>query len=332
MMPKACTGGSSLRSRVLVTGATGLLGRQVCQVFDSRGWELRGLAFSRASGKLVKCNLTEPKEVAQQFDEFRPHIVIHCAAERRPDKLEADKDYARRINEGVARDIAMNCGRHGAYLIYLSTNYVFDGRHAPYAEDAQPQPLSVYGESKLAGEHAVLALHADAAIVRVPLLYGPIERIGETTVDGLLHCIQANPSASFDNWQERYPTNTEDVAAVLEAMAQAYVRRRGPVDDSSPASDCSPSSLDELRGIFHWQANERHTKYTMAVIIAEIANLDTSKFVQVDTAPPAGSAPRPQFERMLCSRLESLLEINGNPSLYRSHFKEGMKRFLAPFV
>lgn len=321
-----------MRSRVLVTGATGLLGRQVCKAFG-KGWVLRGLAFSRASGLLVRCNLTEPKEVAQQFDDFRPHIVIHCAAERRPDKLEADKDYAARINEGVARDVATNCSRHGAYLIYLSTNYVFDGRDAPYAEDAKPQPLSVYGESKLAGERAILATHDDAAVVRVPLLYGPIERVGETSVDGLLHSIRAESSPRLDNWQERYPTNTEDVAAVLEAMAQAYVGRRGALsDDSSPDGDCSPNRLDGLRGIFHWQANERHTKYTMAVIIAEIANLDTSNFIQVDTAPPAGSAPRPQFERMLCSRLEKLLGINGDKSLYRSSFKEGMKRYLAPYV
>jgi len=315
-----------------------LLGRQVFQKFDSRkGWVVRGLAFSRASDKLVRCNLTEPKEVARQFEDFRPDIVIHCAAERRPDKLEADKDYAQRINEGVARDVAKNCARRGAYLIYLSTNYVFDGRHAPYAEDAKPQPLSVYGESKLAGERAILASHSDAAIVRVPLLYGPIERVGETSVDGLLDCIRAKPNPRLDNWQERYPTNTEDVAAVLEAMAQGYMSRRALAEEPSPKGDESPdgpNGLDALRGVFHWQANERHTKYTMAVIIAEIAGLDTSEFIQVDTAPPAGSAPRPQFERMLCSRLENLLlgVAGDKTSMYRSSFKDGMKRFLEPFV
>jgi len=312
---------------VLVTGATGLLGRQVCQTFGRKGWVLRGLAFSRASGKLVRCDLTEPKEVARQFSEFRPHVVIHCAAERRPDKLEADRAYAQRINEGVARDVAENCSRHGSWLVYLSTNYVFDGRGAPYAEDATPQPLSVYGESKLAGERAIKAAHADAAIVRVPLLYGPIERVGETSVDGLLDCIKATRNPRLDNWQERYPTNTEDVAAVLEAMAATYIGRR-----CRCGHGFGMVGLEALRGVFHWQANERHTKYTMAVIIAEIANLDASSFVQVDTAPPAGSAPRPQFERMLCTRLEKLLGVSGDKALYRSNFKEGMRRYLAPFV
>jgi len=316
---------------VLVTGATGLLGRQVFKAFRRRGWVLRGLALSRASGDLLRCDLTEPKEVAHQFAAFRPHIVIHCAAERRPDRLEANRAYARRINEEVARDIAMSCSRYGSWLVYLSTNYVFDGRATPYAEDATPQPLSVYGESKLAGERAVAATHADAAIVRVPLLYGPIERVGETSVDGLLTSVRAERSPRLCNWQERYPTNTEDVAAVLEAMARAYVGRRGSLLDGDAGNEKNPA-LEDLRGVFHWQANERHTKYSMAVIIAEIANVDASNFVQVDTAPPVGSAPRPQYERMLCTRLEKLLGISADKSCYRSNFKEGMKRYLAPFV
>merc|ERR1712176_1005683 len=133
----------------------------------------------------------------------------------------------------------------------MSTNYVFDGKEAPYSEDAATRPLSVYGESKLAGEKAVLEEHPESAVLRVPLLYGPIENVKETSVTVLLDTIRQNGSAKLDNWQERYPTNTEDLAEVLEAMSGIYVAagaRRDPLTFSR---------------VFHWQANERHTKYTM---------------------------------------------------------------------
>jgi len=311
---------SSPTSNVLVTGATGLLGRQVMRVFEAKGWNLRGLAFSRAKGSLVKCDLFDSLALAAQFAEFRPQIVVHCAAERRPDSLEADREYAMRINEGVVRSVSELCKEHGSWLIYLSTNYVFDGTAAPYAEDAVPKPLNVYGESKRRGELALQEVLPEAAIVRVPLLHGPIEKLGETSVDELLNLIR-DGARKFDNWQERYPTNVEDLALILERFATTKgLAKKGGSDPALTG------------GVFHWQSKERHTKYTMALAIAEMAGIDANEFVAVDTAPPEGSAPRPQFERMLCTRLETLLRIDGQSQAFRSDFKESMRRHLTPFV
>lgn len=309
-------------SRVLVTGATGLLGRQVMRVFGDKPqqWSLRGLAFSRTSGSLVKCDLNNREELQAQFDEFQPDIVIHCAAERRPDRLEADRDYAVRINAEASRSVGELCAARGAWLIYMSTNYVFDGSKAPYAEDAEPNPLNVYGESKLAGELAVKESHPSAAILRVPLLYGPIEKVSETSVTGLLDTIKEE-APRLDNWQERYPTNVEDLALILESFSSAHVSQRSRSDHA-----------ESFRGVFHWQANERHTKYTMAVAIAEIAKQSTSHFVRVDDAPGPGAAPRPQFEKMLCSRMENLLGIDSGSSGFRSDFRESLARHLGSFL
>jgi S-adenosylmethionine synthetase len=306
--------------RVLVTGATGLLGRQVMRFFREKHWTLRGLAFSRARGSIVKCDLFSYDQLSAQFDDFKPDIVIHCAAERRPDKLEDDPNYAERINAGCSRWIGDLCCSRGAWLIYLSTNYVFDGSSAPYLEDAKPNPLNVYGQSKLAGEQAVLEAHPNSAIVRVPLLYGPIEQVGETSVTSLLNTVR-EAAPRIDNWQERYPTSTEDLAQVLECLASCYFAQR-----------CHPGIGDKFRGVFHWQANERHTKYTMAVAIAEIAQVSTAHIVRVDDAPAPGSAPRPQFERMLCPRIEELLGIDSLSSRFRSDFRQGLARHLEPFV
>ncbi|CAE8599577.1 unnamed protein product [Polarella glacialis] len=303
--------------KVLITGATGLLGRQVMRVFREKGWTVRGLAFSRASGDLVKVDLFDHAALDAQFADFQPDIVIHLAAERRPDKLEQDKEYATRINSDVARSVGELSKRHGAWLIYPSTNYVFDGKAAPYAEDAAPTPLSVYGESKLAGEVSVAQVHPEAAILRFPLLYGPVERLDETSVTTMLSAVKEGTSVKLDNWQERFPTSTEDLAEVIQAMSQARLT-------------CSCKA--DFSGVFHWQANERQTKYTMGMAIAQIAGISTAHLVRIDDAPAPGSAPRPQFERMLCTRLEKLLGIEGQPQRFRSDFKESLGRHLVPFL
>eukprot|EP00929_Paragymnodinium_shiwhaense_P057998 TRINITY_DN29052_c0_g1_i1.p1 TRINITY_DN29052_c0_g1~~TRINITY_DN29052_c0_g1_i1.p1 ORF type:complete len:757 (-),score=67.49 TRINITY_DN29052_c0_g1_i1:237-2453(-) len=318
--------GPKLRSeavgvRVLITGATGLLGRQVLRQFDERGWRTRGLGLSRAAGRIVRCDLLNPLELAAQIEEFEPSILIHCAAERRPDVLEEDRGYATKINVDLTRELGKVCRSKGIWLVYISTNYVFDGKNAPYAEDAVPRPVNTYGESKLAGERALVEVCPQAATVRVPVLYGPIEYIDETSVTALLGVLQKQQCPKFDNWQERYPTSTVDFACVLEAFAGAYIGR-------------SQTNPEAFRGCFHWQGNARHTKYTMALDIAEIAGIDTQSIISVDTPPAPGGAPRPQFERMLCTRMEKLLESSGegDADAFRSDMQTGLREHLKPFL
>jgi len=253
-------------------------------------------------------------EVRKIIAEFRPHVVVHLAAERRPDRLEKDEEFAYAINAEVPRSLAQICFDLGVWMIYLSTNYVFDGTATPYDEAGHPNPMSVYGKSKYAGEEAVSKVSSGFALVRVPLLYGPIEYLQETSVTAILEGIRKNPASTLDHWQERFPTLTTDTARVLEKMSAAYVES---------------SEKESFGGVFHWQANERHTKYTMGTIIAEIAGLDASNLVANESAPPPGQAPRPQFERMLCPRLEAIL---GSPDDYRSDFRAELARCLQPHL
>jgi len=304
------------RGRVIVTGATGLLGRQVVRAFTERGWTVRGLGWSRAGDAIVKCDLFSRSRVEEQFTDFRPDVVIHCAGERKPAALQSNREYAFRINSEAPRNVASVCREHGAWFVYISTNYVFDGRTPPYAEGAAPCPLSVYGESKLAGENHVLSAHAGAAIVRVPLLYGPVNHLDENSISELLLQIKRE-APRLDNWQQRFPTNAEDLAAVLEAMAGAYIDRGAREDPALFA------------GTFHWQANDAHTKYTMAKLVADVANLSSEHIIPVDGPPPY---PTLQFEEMSCARLERLLGIEGCPSAFRSDMRESLRRQLADFI
>jgi len=309
---------ASSEKRMLLTGATGLQGRQVLRVFKEHNWSVRGLGNSRAKGDIIKLDIFDMAGLAKQLEEFKPTVVIHCAAERRPDRLEGKMEEAEKINGYLVRDVGRLCKEHGAWMIHISTNYVFDGKAAPYAEDAATNPVNTYGKSKRLGETELLKAYPNAAVVRVPLLFGQIENVDETSVTQLLPAIQ-KPSPKLDDWQERFPTSTDDVADVLEAFSSKYL--------SAKDRDAS-----KFGGIFHWQSNEMLTKYTMALAIADIAGLPTGEFIRNSAAPPAGSAPRPQFERMSCARLEKVLGIDGNSQHYRSDFKSALGKCLGPHV
>mmetsp|Transcript_21971 Transcript_21971/g.39862 ORF Transcript_21971/g.39862 Transcript_21971/m.39862 type:complete len:333 (+) Transcript_21971:34-1032(+) len=303
--------------RVLVTGGSGLLGREIVKVFNKNNWTVRGLAYSRVDGDLlVKCDLFDAAAVREQFASFRPNIVFHCAAERRPDKLEKNKEYALRINAETTCLVAELCKLHNAWFVYFSTNYVFDGQAKEYAEDATPNPLNIYGESKLAGERVVLETYPLAAIVRVPLLYGQIQWLGETSIDELVPKMRANPIMDLDNYSERYPTCTKDVALVMFDMATLWTKRGK--DDASFA------------GIFHWSDYDMFTKFTMGKVLAGILRISDVGFKP--TGPKPGAAPRPHYEKMLCSRLEKLLQLKKGDSRYHSDFKEQMTKFLSIYV
>merc|ERR1712151_1155672 len=110
-------------------------------------------------------------------------------------------------------------------------------------------------------EKAVAENHPDAATVRIPLLYGPVEYLKESAVTQILEQIQQTHNGQFDNYQERWPTSTSDLARVFEYFAAAYLAH----GKDEPQS---------FRGIFHWQGPQMYTKYTMAMEIAEICGIN----------------------------------------------------------
>lgn len=310
------------KPRVLITGATGLLGREVYKTFEAAGWQVCGVGLSRAKAPLMQLDLFQNDAVDQILDDFKPDVLLHCAAERRPDKLENNEEWALKINSALTELIAGLCSDKNIWMVYLSTNYVFDGKCPPYTERDHPNPLNTYGKSKLAGEQKMNAVHPHAAILRVPLLYGPSVSVDESSVTQVLKVVQKG-SGSVDNWQERYPTYTCDLAKVLEAFASAYMKHRSERDPT------------EFAGVFHWQSAEKHTKYTMAKVIATIAAVDESGLVPLNDGPGPNAAPRPQFEQMECGRLEAILgKYYPEMALqrFRSTFEDSMRTVLDPLV
>lgn len=154
------------------------------------------------------------------------------AANRFPDKCDSDPEGTRALNIEASRALAKSAASRSAFLIYISTDYVFPGTEgdAPYEVTHTPKPPNLYGETKLDGEKAVLdeykaaGKEGMAVVLRVPVLYGQAESPKESAVNVLMDAVwkaqDKDSSVTMDHWAVRYPTNTEDVGRVCEGNAR----------------------------------------------------------------------------------------------------------------
>lgn len=294
--------------RVLVTGATGLLGRAVYKEFQNNAWHALGCGYRRAQPRFLRCNLTDEDAVRAVVQDFQPHVIVHCAAERRPDVVEHHTEAALNLNVHASGTLAKEAA--GIFLIYISTDYVFDGRNPPYGENDAPNPLNVYGKSKLEGEREVLRHSPGAAVLRVPILYGEVERVDESAVTVLWDKVQEGAeSCSVEHCQQRFPTYVNDVARVCRQMAERRLQ--------------DPS----IRGIFHYSGKEQMTKYEMACAIADAFNLPSSHLIPMTEQPAGAGAQRPQNAQLECSRLE-LLGFGVEPIPFKTAVRDSLWPFL----
>lgn len=152
--------------KLLVTGAAGMLGRDVMLAAGNAGHDLVG--YGRA-----ELDITDPAALARKFDLERPDVVINCAAWTDVDGAEEAEEAAFAVNGTGAGNVAAAAAEVGASVVYVSSDYVFDGsKGSPYVESDQPAPLSAYGRTKLAGEEATAAANKRHFIVRSAWLFG----------------------------------------------------------------------------------------------------------------------------------------------------------------
>jgi dTDP-4-dehydrorhamnose reductase len=152
--------------KLLVTGAAGMLGRDVMLAAGNAGHDVVG--FGRA-----ELDITDAAGLAKKFDLERPDVVINCAAWTDVDGAEAAEEAAFAVNGAGAGNVAAAAAEVGASVVYVSSDYIFDGlKGAPYVESDQVAPLSAYGRTKLAGEEATIAANKRHFVVRSAWLFG----------------------------------------------------------------------------------------------------------------------------------------------------------------
>jgi dTDP-4-dehydrorhamnose reductase len=262
-------------------------------------FEVRGVAFSRAALPLEKLDLTDESAVALFFAQYRPDVVMHLAAERRPDVVDTELPKAQAINVDATRIVARECSKHRAFLLLVSTDYVYDGSSPPYYPSSPVHPLNAYGRMKLEAEYtAEMALsgavpssggHPAGAVLRIPVLYGPVESLRESSVTEVALALKSSSPQKVDHWARRYPAHVDDVSSAIMAVVDACLRGKG---------DFGPFPRFLLSG------DHAYTKYEMVQIMARTLGLDASH-LRPDPSPPSG-ALRPRDCHMDTSLLESL--------------------------
>ncbi len=176
-----------MKKRVIITGASGLLGRAILKRFQEKAdWVALGLAFSRAgnNSSLQKVDLRDKEQVSSVIKDFQPNFIIHAAAERRPNFVEKQEEETAKLNVSATCYLAEAASDAKAFMLYISTDYVFDGTSPPYKPNDKANPLNKYGQSKLDGEIATMKHCTTSGVLRVPVLYGPVEHLHESVITG----------------------------------------------------------------------------------------------------------------------------------------------------
>jgi dTDP-4-dehydrorhamnose reductase len=274
--------------RVLVTGANGQLGRELMLRSDP-AYELWG--FGRD-----ELDITDLAQCRAVLEQVRPHAVIHCAAYTAVDRAETDADGAYRVNAAGSRNIAIAACEVGAKLAFVSTDYVFDGRSTtPYNEYDRPNPLTVYGKSKLAGEQLVQSLHDRYFIVRTAWVYGAY---GANFVRTMLRLGEAGGTVKVVSDQLGSPTYTADLAQLLLALVAT-----------------------EAYGIYHATNSGSCSWYEFAAAIFEESGLP-ARAEPCSTAEFPRPAPRPAYSVLD----NSAIRVSGLPPL--RHWREALRDFV----
>jgi len=202
-------------SRVAVIGANGQLGTDLVKALD--GWDLVPLT-------LADVEICDYAQTRQVLELIRPDVVINTAAFVRVDDCEEEVGQAFSVNAFAARNLAQICADLDCTLVHISTDYVFDGqKREPYTEEDLPNPINVYGASKLAGEHFVRAICPKHLIVRTSGLYGKAGSSGKggNFVETMLRLAKEGRPIRVVDDQVLAPTYTKDLAGVITSLLQS---------------------------------------------------------------------------------------------------------------
>jgi dTDP-4-dehydrorhamnose reductase len=253
--------------RVLITGANGLLGQALVRRLGPDA-DYTVLATARNDGprfqeglcRYAPLDVTQPREIADAFEDFGPTVVVNCAALSDVAACDAHRSDAWAVNARAVKSLAKQCRQTGARLVHVSSDFVFNGTRGPYDETARPDPVNYYGRSKLAGEnHLREAGRARWALVRTVLLYGPARALGRSNI---VHWIvdqlsQGAPLHMVDD-QYRTPTYVDDLADGIERIVAR-----------------------EENGIYHLSGPDLVSIYDLACTVADVFDLDASRITPV---------------------------------------------------
>ena len=285
--------------RILITGSDGLIGQALQRKLAN--WpEADVLAtgldasprFLSGSGGYVPLDVTDHGAVERLFLDFAPTAVVHLAAMSKVEACEQDKEACWRLNVDATANIARLCKYHGARLVFLSTDFLFDGKSGPYAEDDCPSPINAYGRSKQAAENAIrLSGLNKSATVRTSLVFGTgddLKRLNIATL--MVRELKAGASFLAASDQLRSPTYAPDLADGLRRIIQL-----------------------EKSGLYNLAGREQLSVFDLCRLAAPVFGFDPNLIEPTTTAALHPDAPRLLNGGLLILRAESELGFRPRP-------------------
>lgn len=263
--------------RILITGGSGMLGSYTAAQAVELGWETwathSGHAVELPGVHMLPLDIRDAAQTAKAVQDIRPDAIVHTAALVKPDECEQRKDVAFAINTQGAANVFAAAEQAGAHLVHVSTDLVFNGERNPYKTDDTPGPVNYYALTKVAAETAVHASHANCAIVRTSIIYGPRKFAHlESFSDKVIETLKAGKTINAYADQYRAPIPAWNLADVLLEIAG----RR-------------------MTGIYHAVSPDPSTRFQFARKIAEVFGLDSDMVKPISMDEVHAPARRPKM-------------------------------------
>jgi len=267
------------RLTILVLGANGMLGNDLVKTLGLR---------HKVIGKDYKdFDITNKGITREEILDILPQIVVNSAGFTNVDGCETEVEKAFLVNAEGTKNVAMACEEGKIKLVHIGTDYVFDGKKGePYLEDDTPNPLNIYGRSKLKGEQYIKEIMEDFLIVRTEWLYG---KKGNNFVSTILKLAGVEKELKVVDDQIGSPTYTKDLAYAIERLI-----------------DCSlqANSLPNLNGVYHVTNGGICSWYQFALKILESARIEDVKVNPISSKTYNRPAERPAYSALNCSKFE----------------------------
>ncbi len=296
--------------KILLTGANGLLGQKTAEVFARETdhelllSDLAEKAEEPRKYSYLPLDITNKESVKKAVKEYMPDLIINAAAFTNVDGCETERELSWRVNVDAVKHLIIASRFNSSKIIHISTDYIFDGIHGGYDENATPNPLSFYGKAKLASENALTASGVNHTIIRTMIIYGTGTNVKKNFALWLVDKLKNNEPVNIVNDQYGMPTMVDDLGLALLRIVER-----------------------ERAGIYNVCGSEYINRYEFALKLADIFEFDRGLIIPIKTAELNQPAPRPMNSSFILLKAESELgmkPLNVTDGLYMLKSQLGM--------
>lgn len=273
------------KKRLLITGASGLLGYALCREALQR-YDVYGVCYKgniSVEGVVpVRVNITDMARLADCFEKTQPQAVIHAAALSQPNECEQQPEKSEQVNLQATEKIARLCAPTKIPLVFTSSDLVFNGQSAPYTEEDPVSPICVYGRHKAQAEKNLREIYPAATVCRMPLMLGHAPGTGSGFLGHMVRTLRTGKTLTLFTDEFRTAMDTDSAAlGVLMAL--------------------------EMRGTrLHLGGRLRVSRYTMGCMVADILKVEHALLIPVRIADLPMAAPRSPDVSLESSRAYAL--------------------------